>query len=183
MRKVSRRSDDQEDDEHHHHHRHQHRLDSRDEDLLLVVDDDDDDVDEGCSQLVLLRREKLQLLDKVAELEAETISSRVRAQELQSELAALSALKNGLEDRLRAGLEGEDGGILAPAVQRLQPIEPSAPALQSPRGSGNTLNIRSKDSAFASVVSGDISSKTLMSIRACPRKESISDKIVDRICR
>ncbi|XP_058789219.1 uncharacterized protein LOC131663124 isoform X2 [Phymastichus coffea] len=148
VRKVSRHSDDQEDDQRRHRHRHR-RLDSPDEDLLLIDD-------EGCSQLAVLRREKLQLLDKVAELEAETISSRALAQELQS------ALKAGLDGRLRAGLEGEDGGILAPAVQRLQPIEPSVPtnlALQSPRGSGNALNIKSKDSAFVSVVSGDINNK------------------------
>ncbi|XP_031783817.1 uncharacterized protein LOC100119980 isoform X3 [Nasonia vitripennis] len=135
----------------------------------LVDDDDDEDEedllqlsDEG-SQLALLQREKLQLLDKVAELEAETISSRARAQELQSELAALSALKNGLEDRLRAGLEAGDAtaaGILAPGAHRIQPIEPSAPTLlQSPRANGTALNIRSKDSAFASVVSGDAASK------------------------
>lgn len=132
------------------------------------LDDDDDEEDllqlssdEG-SQLALLQREKLQLLDKVSELEAETISSRARAQELQSELATLSALKNGLEDRLRAGLEAGDAtaaGILAPGAHRIQPIEPSAPTLQSPRASGNALNIRSKDSAFASVVSGDVSSE------------------------
>ncbi|XP_043489314.1 J domain-containing protein DDB_G0295729 [Polistes fuscatus] len=97
------------------------------------------------SQVRLLRREKEQLLDKVAELEAETISSRARAQELQTELAALSALKTGLEDRLKA--EFNDSDLLSPGAQRLQPI---APVLSTPK-SANVSNIKSKSSAFASV--------------------------------
>ncbi|XP_012276618.1 uncharacterized protein LOC105697665 isoform X2 [Orussus abietinus] len=104
-----------------------------------------DDVSEESNraQVAALRREKEQLLDKVAELEAETLSSRARAQELQTELAALSALRNGLEDRLRAGLE-----VFAPGAQRAQP--PAAVPASSPKGG---VNIRSKTSAFASVVS------------------------------
>ncbi|XP_067215075.1 serine-rich adhesin for platelets [Linepithema humile] len=98
-------------------------------------------------QVIALRREKEQLLDKVAELEAETISSRARAQELQTELAALSALKTGLEDRLRAGLTESGLEILAPGAQRLQPI---APVVCSPKNT-NISNIKSKSSAFASV--------------------------------
>lgn len=120
--------------------------DSRDELLLDEV---------GVSQLATLRREKLQLLDKVAELEAETIASRARAQELQSELAALSALRTGLEDRLRVGFEAEAGTILAPGAHRIQPIEPSVPT--SPRTNGAASVSRSKDSAFASVVSSGAS--------------------------
>ncbi|XP_043580271.1 uncharacterized protein LOC122566701 isoform X4 [Bombus pyrosoma] len=102
------------------------------------------------SQVVTLRREKEQLLDKVAELEAETISSRARAQELQSELAALSALKTGLEDRLRAGLSEASADVLAPGAQRLQPIASAAPVVSPPK-SNNVSNIKSKSSAFASV--------------------------------
>ncbi|XP_015590124.1 actin cytoskeleton-regulatory complex protein PAN1 isoform X2 [Cephus cinctus] len=103
-------------------------------------------VDED-AQVEVLRREKEQLLDKVAELEAETISSRARAQELQSELADLSAIRNGLEDRLRAGLDSKTE-IHVPGPQRIQPVAPTL--LSSPKGS---VNIRSKSSAFASVVS------------------------------
>ncbi|XP_076227285.1 javelin-like [Nomia melanderi] len=108
---------------------------------------DAEDGKEDNSQVIALRREKEQLLDKVAELEAETISSRARAQELQSELAALSALKSGLEDRLRAGLNDSSSDILTPGAQRLQPI---APVVSSPK-SNNVSNIKSKSSAFASV--------------------------------
>lgn len=126
-------------------------LDSQDELLLDEV---------GVSQLATLRREKLQLLDKVAELEAETIASRARAQELQSELAALSALRSGLEDRLRAGFEAEAGTILAPGAHRIQPIEPTVPT--SPRTNGATAIGRSKDSAFASVASGQYFFKFLI---------------------
>ncbi|KAI4475952.1 hypothetical protein M0802_014969 [Mischocyttarus mexicanus] len=97
------------------------------------------------SQVRVLRREKEQLLDKVAELEAETISSRARAQELQTELAALSALKTGLEDRLKAELNDSD--LLSPGAQRLQPI---APVASTPK-SAALSNIKSKSSAFASV--------------------------------
>ncbi|PBC30420.1 hypothetical protein APICC_09816 [Apis cerana cerana] len=103
------------------------------------------------SQVIALRREKEQLLDKVAELEAETISSRARAQELQSELAALSALKTGLEDRLRAGLADTCSDIRVPGAQRLQPITPALPTLLSTPKSNNVGNIKSKSSAFAPV--------------------------------
>ncbi|XP_077274863.1 javelin-like isoform X2 [Temnothorax americanus] len=115
-----------------------------------VVDDGSVDRQQQNSrdpQVIALRREKEQLLDKVAELEAETISSRARAQELQTELAALSALKTGLEDRLRAGLTESASEILAPGIQRLQPI---APVISSPKNASVT-SIKSKTSAFASV--------------------------------
>ncbi|XP_014478445.1 PREDICTED: uncharacterized protein LOC106746388 [Dinoponera quadriceps] len=108
----------------------------------------DDRQDSRDPQVIALRREKEQLLDKVAELEAETISSRARTQELQTELAALSALKTGLEDRLQAGLTENAPEILAPGVQRLQPI---APVVTSPK---NANSIKSKGSAFASVAGG-----------------------------
>ncbi|XP_033326459.1 javelin-like isoform X2 [Megalopta genalis] len=116
-------------------------------DRTAIAPDDGTEDKEKNSQVVTLRREKEQLLDKVAELEAETISSRARAQELQSELAALSALKTGLEDRLRAGLTDASSDIFAPGAQRLQPI---APVLSSPK-SNNVSNIKSKSSAFAPV--------------------------------
>ncbi|OAD57380.1 hypothetical protein WN48_02181, partial [Eufriesea mexicana] len=113
------------------------------------AEDEKEDKDRE-SQVVALKREKEQLLDKVAELEAETISSRARAQELQSELAALSALKSGLEDRLRAGLTDSSSNILTPGAQRLQPIAPALPVVSSPK-TNNVSNIKSKSSAFASV--------------------------------
>ncbi|XP_043802061.1 uncharacterized protein LOC122719888 isoform X2 [Apis laboriosa] len=112
----------------------------------------EDDEDGKDSQVIALRREKEELLDKVAELEAETISSRARAQELQSELAALSALKTGLEDRLRAGLAETSSDIRVPGAQRLQPITPVVlPTLVSTPKSNNVSNIKSKSSAFAPV--------------------------------
>ncbi|XP_025158985.1 transcription initiation factor TFIID subunit 1 [Harpegnathos saltator] len=113
----------------------------------IASDSADRQQDSRDPQVIALRREKEQLLDKVAELEAETISSRARTQELQSELAALSALKTGLEDRLQAGLTENTLEILAPGVQRLQPI---APVVTSPK-SANVSGIKSKGSAFASV--------------------------------
>ncbi|XP_034187797.1 javelin-like isoform X3 [Osmia lignaria lignaria] len=120
-----------------------------DDDRTATVPTEDINKDEKDrdSQVITLRREKEQLLDKVAELEAETISSRARAQELQSELAALSALKTGLEDRLRAGLNDTSSDILVPGAQRLQPI---APVVSSPKNN-SVSNIKSKSSAFASV--------------------------------
>lgn len=115
-------------------------------------DTSNDDIDtvtgEKDSQVAELQREKLQLLDKVAELEAETISSRARAQELQSELAALSAIRSGLEDHLRAGTLDGSYAIHAPGAQRIQPISPVI-TTSSPK---SNINIRSKGSAFASVV-------------------------------
>lgn len=110
-------------------------------------------------EVIVLRREKEQLLDKVAELEAETISSRARAQELQSELAALSALKTGLEDRLRAGLNDTCSDILTPGAQRLEPIAPAVPLLSSPK-SNSVSNIKSKSSAFASVATSSKAQKS-----------------------
>uniref|UniRef100_A0A0C9R7D3 Uncharacterized protein n=1 Tax=Fopius arisanus TaxID=64838 RepID=A0A0C9R7D3_9HYME len=107
----------------------------------------DDNLYADGQEVTLLRREKEQLLDKVAELEAETISSRARAQELQVELAALSAIKSGLEDRLRVGLDG-DPEILVPSAQRKPVGIVTSSPLASPK---NSINIRSKSSAFASV--------------------------------
>lgn len=115
----------------------------------ITIEDGKEDKDRD-SQVIALIREKEQLLDKVAELEAETISSRARARELQSELAALSALKTGLEDRLRAELNETSSDILAPGAQRLQPITPALPVVSTPK-SNNVSNIKSKSSAFASV--------------------------------
>lgn len=111
---------------------------------------------EETGQLNALRREKEQLLDKVAELEAETISSRARAQELQTELASLAALRNGLEDRLRSVLETRNE-ILTPGTQRKQPsLAQTSTPISSPKGGG--VNIRSsKSSAFATVVSSSSS--------------------------
>lgn len=109
-----------------------------------IIVDEQQQQDSRDPQVIALRREKEQLLDKVAELEAETISSRLRAQELQTELAALSALKTGVEDRLR--LTENTSEILVPGVQRLQPI---APVISSPKNAN--VNIKSKSSAFASV--------------------------------
>ncbi|KOX75032.1 hypothetical protein WN51_12717 [Melipona quadrifasciata] len=117
-------------------------------------EEDKEDGKDSDSQVIALRREKEQLLDKVAELEAETISSRARAQELQSELAALSALKTGLEDRLRAGLSdtSADNILVQPGAQRLQPIATALPVVSSPKSNNTNLgNIKSKSSAFASV--------------------------------
>ncbi|KAK1135196.1 hypothetical protein K0M31_007967 [Melipona bicolor] len=116
--------------------------------------EDKEDGKDSDSQVIALRREKEQLLDKVAELEAETISSRARAQELQSELAALSALKTGLEDRLRAGLSdtSADNILVQPGAQRLQPLATALPVVSSPKSNNTNLgNIKSKSSAFASV--------------------------------
>ncbi|XP_043250279.1 uncharacterized protein LOC122396173 [Colletes gigas] len=115
-----------------------------------ITIEDGTETKDGDPQVVALRREKEQLLDKVAELEAETISSRARAQELQSELAALSALKTGLEDRLRAGLNETSSDILTPGAQRLQLIAPALSVVSTPK-SNNVSNIKSKSSAFASV--------------------------------
>ncbi|KAK2589148.1 hypothetical protein KPH14_001967 [Odynerus spinipes] len=119
------------------------RLDTTD--TTTTTDDEESGGRE--SQVRALRREKEQLLDKVAELEAETISSRARAQELQTELAALSALKTGLEDRLKVELNDISPDLVAPGAQRLQPI---APVASTPK-SANMGNIKSKSSAFASV--------------------------------
>ncbi|XP_043465457.1 uncharacterized protein LOC122500550 isoform X2 [Leptopilina heterotoma] len=117
-----------------------------------VTGSDDDDIDrvtcEKDTEVAELQREKLQLLDKVAELEAETISSRARAQELQSELSALSAIRTGLEDHLRAGTLDGSYAIHAPGAQRIQPISPVI-TTSSPK---SNINIRSKGSAFASVL-------------------------------
>lgn len=106
-----------------------------------------DDIDDN-RRLELLRRENVQLHDKVAELEAETLSSRARTQELHAELAAL---KCELQERLRSGLS-EATDIQIPGLHRLQ--QQSIEACSTPKvNSSNISNIRSKTSAFASVVS------------------------------
>ncbi|KAJ8674705.1 hypothetical protein QAD02_010491, partial [Eretmocerus hayati] len=147
-------------------------LDSRDDEVDDPEDGDDDDEEDlhlGEDELARLRREKLQLLDKVAELEAETIASRARAQELQAELATLAQLRHGLEDRLLlrpggAKLEQQQQQLL---LRGLQPIEPEPQSPRSPAQSNTTtgssattavpaaIDIGSRDSAFASVVSSN----------------------------
>ncbi|XP_043267215.1 serine-rich adhesin for platelets isoform X2 [Venturia canescens] len=107
---------------------------------------------EDGSKLTVLRREKEQLLDKVAELEAETLSSRARAQELQTELAALSALRNGLEDRLRSVLETRNE-IVTPGAQRKQTSagQNSPGNISSPKHCGVHLR-GNKQSAFTTIL-------------------------------
>ncbi|XP_069698228.1 serine-rich adhesin for platelets isoform X3 [Periplaneta americana] len=51
-----------------------------------------------------LQRERDLLLDKVAEMEAETLASRARASQLQTELGCLIEAKRDLEEQLRAAV-------------------------------------------------------------------------------
>lgn len=55
-------------------------------------------------ELRSLQRERDLLLDKVAEMEAETLASRARAAQLQSELGSLIEAKRDLEEQLRAAV-------------------------------------------------------------------------------
>ncbi|XP_068085009.1 serine-rich adhesin for platelets isoform X2 [Anabrus simplex] len=55
-------------------------------------------------EMVGLRRERDYLLDKLAEMEAETLASRVRTSQLQTELGTLVAAKKDLEEQLRAAV-------------------------------------------------------------------------------
>lgn len=55
-------------------------------------------------ELRSLQRERDLLLDKVAEMEAETLASRARATQLQTELGCLIEAKRDLEEQLRAAV-------------------------------------------------------------------------------
>jgi hypothetical protein len=55
-------------------------------------------------ELRSLQRERDLLLDKVAEMEAETLASRARASQLQTELGCLVEAKRDLEEQLRAAV-------------------------------------------------------------------------------
>lgn len=55
-------------------------------------------------ELRSLQRERDLLLDKVAEMEAETLASRARASQLQTELGCLIEAKRDLEEQLRAAV-------------------------------------------------------------------------------
>jgi hypothetical protein len=55
-------------------------------------------------ELRSLQRERDLLLDKVAEMEAETLASRARAAQLQTELGCLIEAKRDLEEQLRAAV-------------------------------------------------------------------------------
>lgn len=100
------------------------------------------------NRVELLTRENEQLHDKVAELEAETLSSRARTHELQSELAAL---KCQLQERLRSGLNEATADLQTHGLHRLQQQQ-SIEQPSSPKVNSSISNIRSKTSAFASVV-------------------------------
>lgn len=139
-----------------------------------VVEDEEEDKE---VQVIALRRENEHLIDKVTELEAETISSRAKAQELQSELEALSALRNGLEDRLRAEIDSNKTEIFAPGAQRIVPVSPSP--ISSPKSAGN---FRSNVSAFASVVSSTKSHKNRFRTRTI-EKNVLADIIAQPISK
>nr|CAD7259429.1 unnamed protein product [Timema shepardi] len=99
QREVRRRSLDGSDLQHHdHHHQPDQRPGSRRG--LLGGDRRCDSLDE--EEIRGLRRERDVLLDKVAEMEAETLASRMKTSELQSELRSLVAAKRDLEEQLRA---------------------------------------------------------------------------------
>ncbi|PNF37785.1 hypothetical protein B7P43_G10753 [Cryptotermes secundus] len=63
-----------------------------------------DKLDANRDELRNLQRERDLLLDKVAEMEAETLASRARASQLQSELGCLIEVKRDLEEQLRAAV-------------------------------------------------------------------------------
>jgi hypothetical protein len=52
----------------------------------------------------ILRKERDRLLDKLSEMEAETISERIRASKKQDEIDGLFSAKRDLEDQLRTAL-------------------------------------------------------------------------------
>ncbi|CAD6234708.1 GSCOCG00002061001-RA-CDS, partial [Cotesia congregata] len=89
-----------------------------------------------------LTHEREQLLDKVAALEAEAISSRTRTQQLQSEVAELSAIKTDLEDRLRGLTE-------RPECEFLTLKSPESPSKKSPVNT-TTITRSSKSTAHKS---------------------------------
>ncbi|KAG8037661.1 hypothetical protein G9C98_005872 [Cotesia typhae] len=106
-------------------------------------DNDKDNNNKAQAQVVeRLTHEKEQLLDKVAALEAEAISSRTRTQQLQSEVAELSAIKTDLEDRLRGLTE-------RPECEFLTLKSPESPSKKSPVNA-TTITRSSKSTAHKS---------------------------------
>lgn len=58
----------------------------------------------GNEDMNLLRKERDRLLDKLAEMEAETVAGRIRTNRMESEVNALHLVKRNLEEQLRAVL-------------------------------------------------------------------------------
>lgn len=52
----------------------------------------------------ILRKERDRLLDKLSEMEAETITGRIKANKMQEEVEALNLVKRDLEEQLKAAL-------------------------------------------------------------------------------
>lgn len=52
----------------------------------------------------MLRKERDRLLDKLAEMEAETIAGRIKTNRMEDEVTALNLVKRDLEEQLRAAL-------------------------------------------------------------------------------
>lgn len=52
----------------------------------------------------MLRKERDRLLDKLAEMEAETVASQIQTNRMQSEVNALHLVKKSLEDQLRTAI-------------------------------------------------------------------------------
>lgn len=52
----------------------------------------------------ILRKERDRLLDKLAEMEAETLTGRIKSNKMEYEVKTLQMLKRDLEEQLRAAL-------------------------------------------------------------------------------
>ncbi|XP_059468382.1 uncharacterized protein LOC132192436 [Neocloeon triangulifer] len=93
------------------------------------------------SEMRRLRMERDVLLDKVTEMEAETLQSRARVSQLQAELRQISSIRRGLEDQLLLSARNS-------CVCSMSSTSPRRIKLESPRASSQ---VRERSSGFQPV--------------------------------
>lgn len=97
------------DSHHHHHHHHDHTHDqymgtheANDRDLTDMFQLELNRI--NAEDMVVLRKERDRLLDKLAEMEAEVVTGRIRSNQMEDDVNALNLVKRDLEEKLRAAL-------------------------------------------------------------------------------
>lgn len=121
----------------------------------------------------ILRKERDRLLDKLSEMEAETISGRIKVTDMQDEIASLCLAKKELEEKLRSALsqsmelnygirdlhlqhvqKGDKGSrLIAPSARRLsQSTMITEPLANSPSQASTLALLNSGSSGFIPVI-------------------------------
>lgn len=96
-------------DSHHLHHHHDHTHDQ----YISTHETNDRELTDmfqlelnriNAEDMVVLRKDRDRLLDKLAEMEAEVVAGRIRTNQMEDDVNTLNLVKRDLEEKLRAAL-------------------------------------------------------------------------------